>query len=151
SKIAAVEQGDLAKSVVATGKINAITKVEIKSKASGIVKRLLVDAGDRVKQGQILAELDKEELQAQVREAKAQLSGAEANLTAAQADYERSKVDAGSPDVPILQRAYERAKSMEKQGVVSQSQLDDAQKNYDLAVNKRDLARAQMVVNKAKI
>jgi HlyD family secretion protein len=151
SKISAVEQGDLAKSVVATGKIEAITKVEIKSKASGIVKSLLVDAGDRVKHGQILAELDKEELQAQVRESKAQLAGAEASLNAAEADYERSKVDANSPDVPILLRAYERAQSMAKQGVVSQSQLDDAQKNYDLAVNKRDLARAQMIINKAKI
>ena len=151
SKIASVEQGDLAKSVVATGKIQPITKVEIKSKASGIVKRLLVDAGSRVKEGQVLAELDKEELQAQVREATAQLAAAEANLHAAEADYERSKVDANSPDVPILQRAYERAQSMAKSGVVSQSQLDDAQKNYDLAVNKRDIARAQMLVNKAKI
>src|SRR2546423_3304342 len=40
---------------------------------------------------------------------------------------------------------------MAKSGVVSQSQLDDAQKNYELAVNKRDISRAQMIVNKAKI
>src|SRR5207248_6517470 len=125
TKIAAVEKGDLAKSVVATGKVQPITKVEVKSKASGIVKKLLVDAGTRVKQGQVLAELDKEELQAQVREATAQLAAAEANMHAAEADYERSKVDSNSPDVPILQRAYERAQSMAKSGVVSQSQLDD--------------------------
>ena len=48
SKLAKVEQGDLAKSVVATGKIEPITKVDIKSKASGIVKQLLVDAGSIV-------------------------------------------------------------------------------------------------------
>ena len=58
SKLAKVESGDLAKSVVATGKVEPITKVEIKSKASGIVKKLYVDAGDRVKKGQLLAELD---------------------------------------------------------------------------------------------
>src|ERR1035441_10351334 len=46
SKLAKVEKGDLAKSVVATGKIEPITKVEIKSKASGIVKKLYVDYGD---------------------------------------------------------------------------------------------------------
>ena len=40
SKLAKVEKGDLAKSVVATGKVTPITKVEIKSKASGIVKKL---------------------------------------------------------------------------------------------------------------
>ena len=49
TKLAKVEKGDLAKSVVATGKVTPITKVEIKSKASGIVKKLYVDAGDTVK------------------------------------------------------------------------------------------------------
>src|SRR6202789_2757995 len=73
SKLAKVERGDLAKSVVATGKIEPITKVEIKSKASGIVKKLNVDYGDRVKKGQVLAELDKEEIQARVDQARAQL------------------------------------------------------------------------------
>src|SRR5580658_4102588 len=66
SKLAKVEKGDLAKSVVATGKIEPITKVEVKSKASGIVKKLLVDYGDHVKQGQLLAQLDKVEIEAQV-------------------------------------------------------------------------------------
>ena len=47
SKLQKVEKGDLAKSVVATGKVTPITKVEVKSKASGIVKKLLVDAGDK--------------------------------------------------------------------------------------------------------
>ena len=151
TKIATVEKGDLAKSVVATGKVQPITKVEVKSKASGIVKKLMVDAGDRVKQGQVLAELDKEELQAQVRGDEAQLSAAEANFRAAEADVERGKVDAEGVDVPTLQRAYERAKSMASEGVVSASALDDAQRNYELAVNKRDIARAQLIVNQAKV
>jgi len=151
TKIASVEQGDLAKSVVATGKVQPITKVEVKSKASGIVKKLLVDAGDRVKQGQVLAELDKEELQAQVRGDEAQLTAAEANLRAAEADVERSKVDAEGVDVPTLQRAYERAQTMAAQGVVSASALDDAQRNYEMAVNKRDLAKAQLIVNQSKV
>ena len=62
SKLAKVERGDLAKSVVATGKIEPITKVEVKSKASGIVQKLLVDYGEKVKKDQVLAELDKEEI-----------------------------------------------------------------------------------------
>jgi HlyD family secretion protein len=151
TKIANVDQGDIAKSVVATGKIEPITKVEVKSKASGIVKKLLVDAGDRVKKGQVLAELDKEELEAQVRGDEAQLSAAEANLRAAQADVERSKVDAQGVDVPTLQRAFERAKSMAAEGVVSAAAQDDAQRNYEMAVNKRDIARAQLTVNEAKV
>jgi len=151
TKIATIEQGDLAQSVVATGKIQPITKVEVKSKASGIVKKELVDAGDRVKTGQVLAELDKEELQAQVRGDEAQLTAAEANLRASEADVERSKVDAQGVDVPTLQRAYQRAQTMASQGVVSASALDDAQRNYEMAINKRDLARAQLIINEAKV
>ncbi|HUS18328.1 MAG TPA: efflux RND transporter periplasmic adaptor subunit [Terriglobales bacterium] len=150
SKIAKVDQGDLAKSVVATGKIEPITKVEIKSKASGIVKRYLKDAGQMVKTGDVLVELDKEEIQARVREARAALEAAEANLRAAEADMERAKVDAIGPDVPLLQRAYERAKKMASEGVVSQSALDEAQRGYEMAVNKREMARATMTISKAK-
>jgi HlyD family secretion protein len=151
TKLAKVERGDLARSVVATGKIWPIQKVEIKSKASGIVKRILVDAGARVKSGQPLVELDRDEIEAQVNQAKAQLQGAEANLNSSQADYERAKVDAEGVDVPSLQRAYERAQQMAKEGVVSAQALDDAQRNYQLAVNKRDVARAQLAVAKSKI
>ncbi len=151
SKLAKVEKGDLAKSVVATGKVEPITKVEVKSKASGIVKKLYVEYGDRVKRGQLLAQLDKEEIQAQVEQAKAGLLAAQANLKGAEADYERAKVDAEGPDVPLLQRAYQRNLEMQKSGVVSQSALDDAEKEYKMAVNKQGVARAQVTVLQAKI
>jgi HlyD family secretion protein len=151
TKLAKVERGDLAKSVVATGKITPITKVEIKSKASGIVKKLYVEAGDKVKKGQVLAELDRVEIEAQVNSVRAQLLSSEANLQSARADEKRAEVDAQGVDIPTLQRAYERAQEMSKDGVVSQAALDDAQRNYILAVNKRDVARAQLVVNRAKV
>jgi HlyD family secretion protein len=151
SKLAKVEKGDLAKSVVATGKVTPITKVEVKSKASGIVKKLYVDYGDKVKAGQLLAQLDKVEIEAQVAQSRAALEAAQANLTSSQADYERAKVDAEGPDVPPLKRAYDRAIGMAKDGVVSQSALDDAEKNYTMAVNKQNVAKAQVNVLKAKI
>jgi HlyD family secretion protein len=151
SKLQKVEKGDLAKSVVATGKVTPITKVEVKSKASGIVKKLLVDYGDRVKKGQLLAQLDKEEIQAEVEQSSAAVQAAEANLKSSDADYERAKVDAEGPDVPLLKRAYERAVGMAKEGVVSTSALEDAQKNYELALNKQNVSKAQVTVLKAKI
>jgi len=151
SKLAKVEKGDLAKSVVATGKVTPIIKVEVKSKASGIVKNLLVDYGDRVKKGQLLCQLDKIEIEAQVAQSKAALEAAQANLSSSQADYERAKVDAEGPDVPPLKRAYDRAVGMAKDGVVSASALDDAEKNYEMAVNKQNVAKAQVTVLKAKI
>ena len=151
SKLAKVEKGDLAKSVVATGKVEPITKVEVKSKASGIVKKLLVEYGDRVKKGQLLAQLDKVEIEAGVEQSRASLEAAQANRKGAEADYERSKLDAESPDVPLLKRAYDRAVQMAKDGVVSESALDDAERAYKLAVNKQNVARAQMTVLQAKI
>ena len=144
SKLAKVEKGDLAKSVVATGKIEPITKVEIKSKASGIVKKLYMDAGEKVKTGQLLAELDKEEIQARVNQSEAALQAAKANV-------ERAKVDALGPDVPLLKRAYERAQQMAKEGVVSQAALDDAQRNYELAVNKQNMAKASLTQAQAQV
>jgi HlyD family secretion protein len=151
SKLAKVEKGDLAKSVVATGKVTPITKVEVKSKASGIVKKLLVDYGDRVKKGQLLAQLDKIEIEAQVEQSKAALEAAQANLKSSQADFERAKVDAEGPDVPLLKRAYDRAENMAKDGVVSTSALEDAQKNYEMSLNKQNVSKAQVTVLKAKI
>ena len=151
SKLAKVEKGDLAKSVVATGKIEPITKVEVKSKASGIVKKLFVEYGDRVKKGQVLAELDREEIQARVDQARAQLEASTASLSATRADLTRAKVDAEGPDVPLLKRAYERAQGMAKEGVVSASALDDAQKNYEMSLNKQNVSKAQLQVLEAKI
>jgi HlyD family secretion protein len=151
SKLAKVEKGDLAKSVVATGKIWPITQVEVKSKATGIVKKLYVEYGDKVKKGQLLAELDRDEMQAQVDQARAQLEASIASLNSTRADLERAKVDAEGPDVPLLKRAYDRAQRMATDGVVSASALDDAEKNYEMALNKQNVSKAQLQVLQAKI
>src|SRR5437867_5535447 len=87
SKLAGVERGDIARSVVATGKIQPKAKVEVKSKASGIVKQTLVDYGTFVKEGQVLVELDKEQLQARVRESQANLRAAQAATESAEAAH----------------------------------------------------------------
>src|ERR1700719_4128285 len=109
AKLGNVERGDLARVVVATGKIQPLSKAEIKSKASGIVKKIYVDYGDRVKAGQILAELDKVQLEAAQRAAKANLQAAEAARNSSMAALERNKVDAEGPDVPFLKLTQERA------------------------------------------
>src|SRR5258705_11742559 len=61
-KLAKVERIDLTRSVVATGKIEAASKVEIKSKASGIIEMLPFDVGQEVRQGQVICNLDENEL-----------------------------------------------------------------------------------------
>jgi len=134
-----------------SGKIQAITQVDVKSKASGIVKKLYVDYGQMVTRGQVLAELDKEEIQARVNQQRASLEAAEAAANGTVADLQRAKIDAEGPDVPMLKRAYDRAVQMAKEGVVSQASLDDAHRNYEMAVNKQKLAQANEGVAQAKV
>jgi HlyD family secretion protein len=151
SKLATVEKGDLARVVVATGKIEPLSKVEVKSKASGIVKKLYVDYGDRVKQGQVLADLDKIQLQASARAAQANYQAAQAARDSANAQLERNKVDAEGPDVPFLKLNMERAEQMYKDGVMSKSLVEDAEKNYQMALNKQASAQRNLAVSRAEI
>jgi HlyD family secretion protein len=151
SKIASVERGDLARVVVATGKIEPLSKVEVKSKASGIVKKLYVDYGDRVKQGDVLADLDKVQLEASLHAAEANYQAAQAARDSANAQLERNKVDAEGPDVPFLKLNMERAQQMYKDGVMSKSLVEDAEKNYQLALNKQVSAQRNLAVSRAEI
>ena len=151
SKLATVEHGDLARSVVATGKIEPLAKVEVKSKASGIVEKIFADYGDRVKQGQVLVELDKEQLRARVAEARANLQAAEAAVESAQATYERNVVDAQGPDVPFLKSTAERQRKLEVEGLVSMAVAEDAEKSYQLAVNKQLSAQRNVAVSRAEV
>ncbi len=151
SRLAIVERGDITRSVVATGRIEPGAKVEIKSKANGIIEELKVEVGDIVEPGQTLAELDKENLAARVREAKAALVGAESNLKAAEAQLEKNKVEAEGPDVPFTKRNFERAEKLLKEGVLPQQSYDDARSAYELALNRQNIARAQLNVSEAKV
>ncbi|AMY12741.1 Macrolide-specific efflux protein MacA precursor [Luteitalea pratensis] len=151
SRLATVEQDTMVRSVVATGKVEPISKVEIKSKANGIIERLHFDVGDVVKAGDILVELDKENLLAQVREASANVQAADAALLAAKAQLEKNKFEAEGPDVEYAKRAAKRAEDLAAQKLVAQSEFDTAQSAYELAMNRQKVAKGQLVVAQAKV
>ena len=151
SQLAKVERGDIARSVVATGKVQPITKVEVKSKASGIVTKLNTDINAHVRQGQLLAQLDQQEILDQVAAQKATLTAAESNAKAAGAAIEYDKVNAEAPDLPMYKHTFDRAQQMSTLGVVSQQALDDAQQKYLFAANTRDKAVSQITVDNSKL
>ena len=151
SRLAKVTRGDIAKSVVATGKIQPITKVELKSKASGIVEKLYVDINQHVHKGEVLAQLDQQEILAQVAAQKAQLEAASANVATYQANISQDKINAEAPDLPMYKATLDRNLQMQKDGIVSMQAFDDANRNYLAAVNKRDTARAAISVDQAKL
>jgi HlyD family secretion protein len=150
-KLAAVEHGDIARSVVATGKIEPLTKVEVKSKASGIVEKIYLDAGDKVKTGQVLADLDKEQLQASVAESRANLEAAQAAQQAAEASYQKNLVDAEGPDVPFLKNDVDRGHDLYKQGLIALNVMQDAEKNYQLGLNRQSSAVRAAQMSKAQV
>jgi HlyD family secretion protein len=151
SKITVVERGTMTRSVVATGKVEPITKVEIKSKANGIIERLLVEVDQVVDAGRVLAELDKENLTARLREARANLQAAEAAREAAAAQLKKNEIEAEAPDAAFAQRNYRRAEQLFEQKLVSQSALDDSKSALEQAENRKRAAAGQLVIARAKL
>jgi HlyD family secretion protein len=151
SALATVERGTMVKSVVATGKVEPITKVEIKSKANGIIEQLRVDVGNIVNPGDVLVELDKENLSARVREERANLQAAEASLTGAEAALQKNIVEAEGPDVEFARRAHARANKLFDQQLMPQSGLDEAKSALEVAENRQRSAKSQLVVARAKV
>jgi HlyD family secretion protein len=150
-KIVKAERGEVARSVVARGKIEPHSKVDVKSKANGIIQALLVDVGDSVDEGQILAELDKEDLAAQVRGAKASLNAEQANLSAAVAAQAKARIEAANPELQFARRDFERAEGLFKEKVASQQQLDDASRCYEVSRNRQQLLDATVESAEAQV
>src|SRR5215212_9348871 len=151
SKLVAVERGTMVRSVVATGKVEPVTKIEVKSKANGIIEKLNVDVDQVVPAGFVLAELDKEQLRARVRELDANLLAKRAALAAAEAQLKKNTIEAESPDVNFARRNFDRAQSLHEQKLLAASALDDATSALEMAENRQRAAQGQLVVSRARV
>lgn len=151
SRLASVERGTMVRSVVATGKVEPIAKVEIKSKANGIIKALPVEVDQRVEEGAVLVELDKDNLTARVREAGATLQAARAALQAAEAQLAKNVIEAEGPEVEFARRAYERATALSEERLIAQSGVDEVRSALDQALNRQRAAQSQLLVARARV
>jgi HlyD family secretion protein len=150
--LVSVLKEDIARSVVATGIIEPISnRIEIKSKASGIVRQLYVDVGDRVEPGQLLVELDRDQLLAQLRESEANLNSALADLSAAEADLSRCRILAEEYDVKLAEANHSRSIDLFDQKLISQSQFDETKGKLEEAKNRQRAAVASIAVAEATI
>ena len=128
-KISKVQRGNITESYSFTGNIQPWKEVNIVPDLPGKVARIYVEVGDRVEQGQILAELD-------TRTAKLQLEQAEAGLAVAQANFHSASRD------------WERMQNLHKKGTLSPQQYEKAQLAYEAA--KAQLQQAKAALNLAK-
>ncbi len=125
---AAVTRGDLTITAEATGTVEPVRSVEVKSKASGEILKLHVDVGDEVAAGALLAEVDPRDVRNRFDQAKADREVAMARTEISQAQLSRSKelLDAGV----ITQQEYESARLDFANARASQVK---AETNYELA------------------
>jgi len=90
-RVQAVDRGDVTMTVTATGAISAVTTVQVGSQVSGIIARLHADFNSRVKEGQLLAELDPTPFEAQVAQRRADLLQAEVQMRNAEVSFHRQE------------------------------------------------------------
>jgi HlyD family secretion protein len=155
-----VERGEISQVVTATGTINPVITVLVGSQVSGTIKALYADFNSRVKEGQVIAQIDPAIFEAQVQQGKASvqnaqagLQNAEANLQNARAGFlnaqaglETSRANVVKAEVAVLdtKRTLDRNLELTNRKVIAQAALDTAQANYDSAVAQKDATRAQM-------
>ena len=128
TRVITVEARDVIDSVTANGRVEPLARVAVMSRAGGIIEKLLVDEGDEVQAGQVLVELDREQLQAQHRQDEADLLAAQARLEAARARVTEAEVRLEDPEPDFLSREVERLRELFDQGDVSVKERDDAER-----------------------
>lgn len=129
-KTAPVARRDITALVSATGTLDSIIKVLIGSQVSGRLQKLYVDFNDRVKKGQVLAQIEPSTFRARVDEANAQIAKARAN-------------------VADTQRTLKRSQELFNERIGTQADLDTARTKLQLA--EADAKQAAATLNQAKI
>jgi HlyD family secretion protein len=148
---ATVETGPLRKVVNATGIVQTVVTVQVGSQISGQVEELYADFNSVVKRGQLLAKLDPRNFQAQVDNAEASVAAARARVRSAEAEQKtqianlqsaRANLEAARVARDNTATLFERASELNKSGVVSRNDYDNAKANADSAVAKYEQAQA---------
>jgi len=134
-----VKKGRLLSQVIETGSLDAVKTVEIKSKVSGRVARLLVDEGDAVSEGQLIAVIDPEETELRVSQDRSRLKGAQAALAQIDVQIKQRKVTSKTE----LDRAASRVETLklelDAQPSLTRAEIASAETAYNNAVKTRDL------------
>lgn len=135
---ATVQKGNIKKTLKLTGNIEPWESVNIMPDISGKVKKIYVDNGDYVKEGQILAELDTRSMVLMLQQAKSGLSVAESNYNDASKNWDRIKTlfekgTATSQQYEKAQLGYEASKAQLEQ---AKAALDIAQYQLDVSIMK---------------
>jgi len=163
-KAAAVERQQQQRTVEAVGSLFALDEVTVSSEAEGRVEQVMVDVGDRVGKGQVLARIVPVEFELTVEQQRAVLQQARARLGLRDGDGElkdvrqAAEVKKAAADLLDAEQKYQRAQSLLETGVIPRQQFDEAEARhksakatYDLAVQQVENLRASMQQTQATL
>jgi HlyD family secretion protein len=139
--------------VTATGTINPVITVLVGSQVSGTIKALYADFNSRVKEGQVIAQIDPALFEAQVDQAKANVATSLANLSNAQANLQSIQANLVKAEVAVsdAKRTLDRNIQLMKMNAIAQAALDTVQASYESAVAQREATKAQLEVARSQI
>ncbi|OGF68287.1 MAG: hypothetical protein A2Y62_18865 [Candidatus Fischerbacteria bacterium RBG_13_37_8] len=135
-KVENIQRGDIEALVVTTGTLNPVNIVDVGSQVSGRIKNIYVDFNSKVKEGEVIAELDPELFLTRVKES-------EANYQHAQASLEKAKVNLAN-----IKKQYERALELFEKDLVSFEAKENTETQYYSA--KSDVQSAEAGLEQAK-
>jgi HlyD family secretion protein len=163
-KAFSVEQQERRRAVEAVGTLFAYDDVMVSSEAEGRVEQVMVDVGDRVSKGQVLARITPVEFELTVEQQRAALKQARARLGLNENDGElkdikqAAEVKKAAADLADAEQRYQRAKSLLNSGVIARQVYDEAEARYqaaratyDLAVQQVENLRASMQQTQASL
>lgn len=125
-------KGTISNTVTATGKLEAITTVEVGTQVSGVINKIFVDFNSQVKKGELLAQIDETPLLAQLQQSK-------------------SSVDQAEAQVKYQKATYDRYKTLIEKKLIAQSDFDLAEYNYNNALSSLNNAKSMYDKNKINL
>lgn len=138
-RTATVDEGSVRIAIAATGKLSALSTVEVGSQVSGQLLSVEVDFNDRVEAGQAIARIDPANFQSRVDQVQAELSSALASLESARANHGEAQATLRNAEAN-----FERAESIFARHLISRA-------DYDATVAARDQAQARVASTAASI
>ena len=146
--VALVTRGDLASTLTVAGEFQPYQEVELHAKVSGYIRRINVDIGDRVKNGQVIATLEVPELNAQVAGTQAEVKHSQSEISRAE-----SEVALAEANYTALHAAYTRLAEAAKRrpGLVAEQELDDSRAKDQDAEAKINVAKASLDATKEQL
>lgn len=141
--ISLVDQAPSKSQLMLPGSIQAVTEAPVLARASGYIKKRYVDIGDRVKEGQLLAEIDAVEFDQSIAQGKASVEQARSALEQANANLQQGKTNAD-----MAHYTYERWNSLVQKGAVSRQDADTYKSTYE--ASSQNVDSLEKAVNAAR-